>query len=97
MKATFIFLSIAIGMSALGCFNSGPHKTMISSTRFAVETGSAVLGARQLLLDTSNGDVWVLEGVRDPEPRWVLLARGPEDIRVIEDDLAPEWMPQPPE
>ena len=96
MRAIFIFLTIAIGVSALGCFNSGPHSTTISSTRFAVETGSVVLGARQLLVDTSNGDVWVLEGERNPQARWVLLARGPEDIRVLENE-APEWIPQPPE
>jgi hypothetical protein len=52
-----VLLSIAIGMSALACFNSGPHTTTISSTRFEVETASVVLGARQLLVETSNGDV----------------------------------------
>lgn len=97
MRATSALLSIAIGMSALACFNSGPHTTTISSTRFEVETGSVVLGARQLLVDTSNGDVWVLEGDRALEARWVLLARGPEDIRQLDDDSTPEWMPETPD
>ena len=58
--------------------------------RFEVATASVILGARQLLVDTSNGDVWMLEGDRAPEAQWVLLSRGPEDARepepaVVED------------
>ena len=79
-----------LGISALGatCIalfgvacNNGPRVTTISSTRFEVTTGSVVLGAKQLLVDTSNGDTWILEGERSAEPRWVLRARGPEDVR----------------
>jgi hypothetical protein len=61
-------------------YNKGGTHTTISSTRFEVTTGSVVLGAKQLLVDTSNGDVWILEG-NVPDAHWVLLARGPEDVR----------------
>ncbi len=61
--------------------NNGPRVTAVTSTRFEVATASVVLGAKQLLLDTSNGDVWWLEGERSGDAEWVLLARGPEDVR----------------
>lgn len=91
---SMLFLVSALGFAALGCFNSGPHSTTVSATRFEVVTGSVVLGARQLLVDTSNGDVWMLEGDRAPDASWVLLARGPEDVR--EPEQTPIWQGGPP-
>jgi hypothetical protein len=97
MRATSILAAVATATLAIGCFNSGPYSTTVSSSRFEVETGSVVLGARQLLVDTSNGDVWALEGGRDAEGQWVLLARGPEDARLLDGDATPDWMPPPSE
>jgi hypothetical protein len=79
-SATALLLG-GLAAVTLGCFNDGQQNTTISATRFEVATGSVVLGARQLLVDTSNGDVWMLEGDRAPNARWVLLVRGPEDAR----------------
>jgi hypothetical protein len=83
---------------AFGCFNEGRRVTAVSSSRFELETGSVVLGAKQLLVDTANGDVWILEGGRAPDAKWVLLARGPEDARELElQSQLPAWaQPAPP-
>ena len=81
MKIIAPIAFMALAILALGCFNSGRQTTTISSSRFEVETGSVVLGAKQLLVDTSNGDVWILEGGGPPNAEWILLARGPEDVR----------------
>jgi hypothetical protein len=68
-------------LAGAACFNS-PHNNVVEADhRFELTTASVVLGGRQLLVDTSNGDVWMLEGERAPGARWVLLARGPEDLR----------------
>ncbi len=79
--AALILVFGALSAGSLGCFNEGRTTTIVSATRFEVTTGSVVLGARQLLVDTANGDVWILEGDRAPGAQWVLLARGPDDAR----------------
>ena len=80
-----VLIAAAVLATLLGisCHN-GPRNIEVSSTRFEVATGSVVLGARQLLVDTSNGDVWILEGTRPGVAQWALLARGPEDARESE-------------
>jgi len=92
MRTRAIALALAAGcvLMASACFNGNGPKTVVTGDRFEVATASVVLGARQLLVDSSNGDVWVLEGDGAPEARWVLLARGPEDARQIEPRQVPE-------
>ena len=85
-------LLIALVSTMVGCWNVNRSQTTSASNRFEVATASVILGARQLLVDTSNGDVWMLEGDRAPEARWVLLSRGPDDARepepaVVEDGV----------
>jgi hypothetical protein len=90
MTRTAAMLSAAaLMLMTFGCFNSGPHTNTIAASRFEVATGSVVLGARQLLVDTSNGDVWMLDGDRAPSAQWVLLARGPEDARELTEEQLP--------
>ena len=70
-------------LTTVACFNRNnpQNNKIIADNRFEVATASVVLGASQLLVDTSNGDVWVLDGDRAPDAQWVLLTRGPEDAR----------------
>lgn len=83
---TRALLLVLLASTALACFNdnSPQHVDIAADNRFQVATASVILGARQLLVDTSNGDVWMLEGDRAPEARWVLLSRGPDDARKLE-------------
>ena len=74
-------LLIALASTIVGCWNVNRSQNITGDNRFQVATASVILGARQLLVDTSNGDVWMLEGDRAPEARWVLLSRGPDDAR----------------
>ena len=83
-------LLIALASTIVGCWNVNRSQNITADNRFQVATASVILGARQLLVDTSNGDVWMLEGDRAPEARWVLLSRGPEDVREPEPVVAPE-------
>ena len=93
MRAPAILGLGTLVLAALACFNSGPHTTTLAASRFEVATSSVVLGGQQLLVDTSNGDVWVLEGARSPDAHWVLLVRGPEDARKLtEEDMPPPAM-----
>jgi hypothetical protein len=76
---------VLVAWTSVACFNKNQGGHVIKpDSRFEVATASVVLGARQLLVDTSNGDVWMLDGDRAPEAQWLLLARGPEDIRESE-------------
>ena len=92
LRAATILTAATLMLTTFACFNSGPHTNTIAASRFEVATGSVVLGARQLLVDTSNGDVWMLEGDQPPSAQWVLLARGPSDVRKREK----VQMPPPP-
>lgn len=85
------FLVMGCMLATVACFNNhkAQRNTIEAGNRFEVATASVVLGARQLLVDSSNGDVWVLEGDRAPGAEWVLLTRGPEDAREPE-------QPEPP-
>ena len=75
-------LLVALVSTTAACWNvNRSQNNVVADDRFVVVTGSLVLGARQLLVDSSNGDVWMLDGDRAPEARWVLLSRGPEDAR----------------
>jgi hypothetical protein len=77
-------LLVALVSTSVACWNVNRSQNITADNRFEVATGSLVLGARQLLVDTSNGDVWMLDGDRAPEARWVLLSRGPEDVRELQ-------------
>ena len=79
MKIRALML-VVLASATVACWNQG-SKNIIADNRFEVATASLVLGARQLLVDTSNGDVWMLDGDQAPEARWVLLTRGPDDAR----------------
>ena len=83
----------------LACFNrNNPQSNILADNRFEGATASSVLGARQLLVDTSNGDVWMLDGDRAPDAQWVLLTRGPEDAREPEPPEIPvPGAPSPPD
>ncbi len=83
-------LLVALASTIVGCWNVNRSQNITGDNRFQVATASVILGARQLLVDTSNGDVWMLEGDRAPEARWVLLSRGPEDAREPEPVLVPD-------
>ncbi len=74
-------LLIALASTVVACWNVNRSQNVIAGNRFEVATASVILGAGQILVDTSNGDVWMLEGNRAPEARWVLLSRGPDDAR----------------
>jgi hypothetical protein len=88
IRSATILVAGMLMLVTLACFNSGHTNTIVES-RFEVATGSVVLGARQLLVDTSNGDVWMLEGDQSPSAQWVLLARGPEDARELTNEQTP--------
>ena len=75
-------LLVALLSTSAACWNvNRSQNNVVPDDRFVVVTGSLVLGARQLLVDSWNGDVWMLDGDRAPEAHWVLLSRGPEDAR----------------
>ncbi len=75
-------LLVVLASTTVACFNENRSRNNINAdNRFEVATASVILGAGQLLVDTSNGDVWMLDGDRAPEARWVLLSRGPDDAR----------------
>ena len=77
-----VTLGLSLGLAALGtACDNGPRITTVSATHFEVVTGSIVLGGRPLLVDTSNGDVWILEGERSDNPHWSIFTRGPDDVR----------------
>lgn len=81
-----VLLIVAFVSTMAACFNdnSPQNNDIVADNRFEVATASVILGARQLLVDTSNGDVWMLEGDRSPQAHWVLLSRGPDDVRTPE-------------
>lgn len=91
-------LCAGIALFALACWEHGSRNILVESRRFEVVTGSVLLGARQLLVDTATGDVWQLEG---QPPRWEVLARGPEDVRSVPPQLLSGLLaagePAPPE
>lgn len=92
MKIRALLLVIALASTIVGCWNvnKSQRNDIVADNRFVVATGSVILGAPQLLVDTSNGDVWMLQGDLAPEARWVLLSRGPEDAREPEALEEPE-------
>ena len=92
-RKTIAFAGVAAAALATACFNGNSPTSITLDNRFEVTTASVVLGARQLLVDTSNGDVWMLQGDRAPGAEWVLLTRGPDDAR----ELEPIELPEPPE
>ena len=79
MKIRALMLVVLVS-ATVACWNQN-QRNIIADNRFEVATASLVLGARQLLVDTSNGDVWMLDGDQAPEARWVLLTRGSDDAR----------------
>ena len=52
-------LLVALVSTSVACWNVNRSQNITADNRFEVATGSLVLGARQLLVDTSNGDVIV--------------------------------------
>ncbi len=89
-RQTTLAVVVASILAGVGCFNEGGHNYEVSATRFEVVTGSPLLGARQLLVDQSNGDVWVLDGTAAPNAKWVLLSRGPKDVRKPKKTVVPK-------
>lgn len=85
-RRVLALLCAGSALLGLACWEHGSRNILVEARRFEVVTGSVLLGARQLLVDTATGDVWQLEG---QPPRWSLLARGPDDVREVPAQLLP--------
>ncbi len=77
---------VALCLLASACWESRSRNTVVAGGRFhVVATAASDLGS-QLLVDSGTGDLWELERGNDGSA-WVLLARGPEDLRDLDADM----------
>jgi hypothetical protein len=77
---------VAIAVLASACWESRSRNTVVAGGRFQLEAAAASDLGPQLLLDSATGDLWKLEERSDGRS-WVLLARGPEDLRDLDADI----------
>ncbi len=76
LAATALLGLAAVASSA--CWESQSRNTVVFGERFRFAPGADAGDGRPLLLDSTTGDVWRLEGTGADRFSWTLLTRGPD-------------------